>query len=171
MSLFRDINDAQCLSLDGHAVDRWNSCLKPSLSCQHNSGVHGGSRGRAAGVQLRVSVLEIKLFRRQNVPQCFHTVSFALKIKTTQGCSLVLRGCFRNPWMPQELLGSGCVWNLLPSRAQGCLVLETNRVLLAAVCKTQLSKAWQQFWEKKYQIWFSLRQSLQCWLSLLGKEG
>lgn len=105
MSLFRDINDAQCLSLDGHAVDGWNSCLKPSLSCQHNSGVHGGSRGRAAGVQLRVSVPEIKLFRRQNVPQCFHTVSFALKIKTTQGCTCGSQGVFQ-----KSLDASGAAW-------------------------------------------------------------
>lgn len=74
--------DAPCLSLDGHTVDKEeNFCLKPSLTCQHNSGMHAGNRGRAAEVQIRVSV---QLFRRQSVLQCFHTVTFALKIKHTR---------------------------------------------------------------------------------------
>lgn len=80
--LSRDINDAQCSSLDGLTVDRKNFCLQPS---QHSSGVCAGGRGRAAEVQLRVSVLEIKLFRSQSIPQRFQTVTFALKIKNTQG--------------------------------------------------------------------------------------
>ena len=84
--------DAPCLSLDGHPVDKEeNFCLKPSLTCQHNSATRGGSRGRAAEVQIRVSVLEIELFRRQSVLQCFHTVAFALKIKHTHSSMYVLR--------------------------------------------------------------------------------
>jgi len=74
--------DAPCLSLDGQTVDEEeNSCLKLSLTCQHNSALHGGNRGRAAEVQIRVSALEMGLFRRQSVLQCFHAIVFALKIK------------------------------------------------------------------------------------------
>lgn len=55
--------DALCLFLGGHTVDKENFCLKPSLTCQCNSGMHGENRGRAAEAQIGVSVLEIELFK------------------------------------------------------------------------------------------------------------